>query len=150
MSSYVNEGLDPDVKKFLGFIGMILGTAGYWLLRAIGVPMPVLLIMLLITVVAGGLGKVVGMVLNRFVDGDSAVTLCLAVSLLAAWLFAGLGIFLSILVLQLAKSAYNRRPLLLCLGYFGLLASLINGGVGAALNFHDQQQRLAAASESAV
>ena len=55
MSGYAQRGFDPEVKKFLNFIGVIVGLACYWVLRALGVPMPVLLIVFVIAVAAGGI-----------------------------------------------------------------------------------------------
>src|SRR5215213_10240092 len=114
MSGYAQRGFDPEVKKFLNFIGVIVGFAGYSVLRALGVPMPVLLIVFVIAGIAGGIGWVIGRVLSRFVDGDGAFALCLACSLLVAWFVPPVGIALSIVVCELASTASNRRMFLLC------------------------------------
>ena len=147
MSNYADTGWDPDTKKFLNFIGLILGFAGYWVLRAIGIPMPVLLILFLIWTVSWAIGWVAGRVLLNFVDGDGPVALILAWSLMAAWLVPALGLVLATTVGQLSKAAYSRRKLLLCLSALGIVASLVNATLSALANVHQQEQQMQTASQ---
>ena len=130
MSDYASTGIDPDVKKFLKFIGFIISAATYWTLRAIGVPPFSLLILFLSLAAFGFVGWISGRVLSHYVDGDGRGPQIAAWSLLIAWLIPPVGIALSAAVGQLAEASSTRKYLLKGLSSLGVYASIVNGALG--------------------
>jgi len=130
MSDFASTGVDPDIKKFLKFMGFIVSAATYWTLRAMGVP-PLALLLLFLSLAAFGLvGWVIGRVLSHYVDGDGRGSQIAAWSILVVWFIPPLGVALAAAVGQLAEVASRRKYLLKGLSSIGVYASMVNAALG--------------------
>ena len=134
MHSSEQAEFDRAMSSMLSFFSIIVGFAGYWLLRAAGINIFAIMGFLAVLGVSAALGWLGGRLLSHRLDGDGAASQYIAWAQLIAWFLPPAGMFLSSLVWELSRAAYSRKALLMVLSTIGGLASIANAVAGLMSN----------------